>query len=66
MQQPLDQFSPEEINKNSIIALYANEDLDNKGLPFFLGKVLCVFNKNEKMMMTTTTKDRVTRRLPNM
>ena len=48
MQQPLDQFSHEEIKKNSIIALYANEDLDNNGLPFFLGKVLRVFNKNEK------------------
>ena len=48
MQQPLNQFSHEEIEKNSIIALYANEDLDNKGLPFFLGKVLRVFNKNEK------------------
>ena len=48
MQQPLDQFSPEEIKKNSIIALYANEVQDNNGLPFFLGKVLRVFNKNEK------------------
>lgn len=44
----MSQFSHEEIEKNSIIALYANEDLDNKGLPFFLGKVLRVFNKNEK------------------
>ena len=48
MQQPLDQFSHEEIKKNSIIALYANEPQDNNGLPFFLGKVLRVFNKNEK------------------
>ena len=48
MQQPLDQFSHEEIKKNSIIALYANEKEDNNGLPFFLGKVLRVFNKNEK------------------
>ena len=48
MQQPLDQFSPEEIKKNSIIALYANEAEDNNGLPFFLGKVLRVFNKNEE------------------
>ena len=48
MQQPLNQFSHEEIEKNSIIALYANEDLDNNGLPFFLGKVLRVFNKNEE------------------
>ena len=48
MQQPLDQFSPEEIKKNCIIALYANEVEDNNGLPFFLGKVLRVFNKNEK------------------
>ena len=48
MQQPVDQFSHDEIKKNSIIALYANEDLDNNGLPFFLGKVLRVFNKNEK------------------
>ena len=48
MQQPLDQFSHEEIKKNSIIALYANEPEDNNGLPFFLGKVLRVFNKNEK------------------
>ena len=48
MQQPLDQFSPEEIKKNTIIALYANEAEDNNGLPFFLGKVLRVFNKNEK------------------
>ena len=48
MQQPLYQFSPEEITKNSIIALYANEVQDNNGLPFFLGKVLRVFNKNEK------------------
>ena len=48
MQQPLDQFSHEEIKKNFIIALYANEAEDNKGLPFFLGKVLRVFNKNEK------------------
>ena len=48
MQQPLYQFSHEEIKKNSIIALYANEPEDNNGLPFFLGKVLRVFNKNEK------------------
>ena len=48
MQQPLNQFSHEEIEKNSIIALYANEVEDNNGLPFFLGKVLRVFNKNEK------------------
>ena len=40
MQQPLDQFLHEEIKKNSIIALYANEVEDNDGLPFFLGKVL--------------------------
>ena len=48
MQQPLNQFSHEEIEKNSIIALYANEAEDNNGLPFFLGKVLRVFNKNEE------------------
>jgi hypothetical protein len=48
MQQPLNQFLHEEIKKNSIIALYANEPEDNNGLPFFLGKVLRVFNKNEK------------------
>ena len=48
MQQPLYQFSHEEIEKNSIIALYANEPEDNNGLPFFLGKVLRVFNKNEE------------------
>lgn len=48
MQHPLDQFSHEEIKKNSIIALHANEKEDNNGLPFFLGKVLRVFNKNEK------------------
>ena len=48
MQQPLYQFSHGEIKKNSIIALYANEPEDNNGLPFFLGKVLPVFNKNEK------------------
>ena len=48
MQQPLYQFSHGEIKKNSIIALYANEVQDNNGLPFFLGKVLRVFNKNEK------------------
>ena len=48
VQQPLSQFSHEEIKKNSVIALYANEKEDNNGLPFFLGKVLRVFNKNEK------------------
>ena len=48
MQQPLSQFLHEEIKKNSIIALYANEVQDNNGLPFFLGKVLRVFNKNEE------------------
>ena len=48
MQQPLYQFSHEEIEKNSIIALYANEAEDNNGLPFFLGKLMRVFNKNEE------------------
>ena len=48
MQQPLNQFSYKEIKTNSIIALCANEPEDNNGLPFFLGKVLRVFNKNEK------------------
>ena len=48
MRQPLNQFSHEEIKRNSIIALYANEPEDNNGLPFFLGKVLRVLNKNEK------------------
>ena len=48
MQQSLNQFSHEEIKKNSIIALYANEPEDNNGLPFFHGKVLRVFNKNEE------------------
>ena len=42
------QFLPEDIKKNSIIALYADEKEDNNGLPFFLRKVLRVFNKNEK------------------
>ena len=48
MQPPLTQFSPEDIKKDSIIALYANEVEDNNGVPFFLRKVLHVFNKNEK------------------
>ena len=48
MQPPLNQFSHDKIKQNSIIALYANEDLDNNGLPFFLGKVLRIFNKNER------------------
>ena len=47
-QQPLGQISHEEIKKNSIIAVYAEDDEDNHGLPFFLGKVLSVSNKNEK------------------
>ena len=53
MQQPSDQFSHEEIKKNSIIALYANEKEDNNGLPsgFFLGKVLRVFNRKPDDIM---------------
>ena len=49
MQQPLSQFSQEEIKKNSIVALYAwdPEDEDNHALPFFLGKVMNVFDNNE-------------------
>ena len=47
MQQPLSQFSYKEIKKNSVVALYANEPQDNHGLPFFLRKVLCIFNKNK-------------------
>ena len=48
MQQPLNQLSHEEIKNDCVIALYANKPEDNNGLPFFLGKVLRVFNKNEK------------------
>ena len=47
VQQPLSQFPHEEIKKNSVIALYAGEDEDNHGLPFFLGKVLSVSNQNK-------------------
>ena len=44
----IEPISHEAIKKNSVIALYAIEPEDNNGLPFFLGKVLRVFNKNEK------------------
>ena len=49
IQQPLgqSQVSHTEIKKNSIIALYAGEDDDNHGLPFFLGKVLSVSKQNK-------------------
>ena len=47
MQQPLNQYSHEEIETNSIIAVYAGEDEDNHGLPFFLGKVIKVSKQNE-------------------
>ena len=38
----------EEIAKKSIVAVYAEEDEDNHGLPFFLGKVVNAFDKNER------------------
>ena len=47
MQQPLGQFSHEEIEKKSIVAVYAEETEDIHDLPFFWGKVLNVFDKNE-------------------
>ena len=47
MQQILNQFSHKEIKKNSIVALYAGEDEDNHGLPFFLGKVINVIDNSK-------------------
>ena len=47
MQPPLSQFFQEEIKKDSIVALYAEEDEDNHGLPFFLGKVINVIDNSE-------------------
>ena len=43
-QQPVSQVSHEEIKKNSIVALYAGDDEDNHGLPFFLGEIINVFD----------------------
>ena len=47
MQQPLGQFSHNEITKSSVVALYAGEDEDNHDLPLFLGKMMNVFDNNE-------------------
>ena len=47
MQHHLNQFSHEEIKKNSIVALYAGEDEHNHGLSFFLGKVINVIDNSK-------------------
>ena len=41
-------FPTRRSREKSIVAVYAEEDKDNHGVPFFLGKVLSVSNKNKK------------------
>ena len=66
MQQPLDQFSHEEIKTNPLSHCMQTSPRTTMACPSFSEKCCAYSIRTKKMMMTTTTTDRVTRRLPNI